>query len=102
MKIPRAQAAAALIVALGIGLAGPASAHDHDGRWDRRGPDRHERWEHRHRDYHPAYRVYRAPPVIYAPPLVYGPPRYYGPPPVYYDSRPTVVIGLPPLVIPLR
>jgi hypothetical protein len=47
--------------------------------------------------------VYAAPVYAAPPPVVYERPVIYSQPPVYaYPSRPSVVIGIPPLVIPLR
>jgi hypothetical protein len=98
--------AAALIASLGLGLSLSASAHGGEYRGEGRGRGE---WQERHYRHHhhgwerggPSY--YRPAPVYAAPPVVYERPVIYSQPPVYaYPRQPSVVIGFPPLVIPLR
>lgn len=69
------------------------SRHDHfRGHHDDRRYDRDERYGYS--SYYGHRRPYVVREVVYAPPPV---PRYYG-----YSRDPAIVIGLPPIVIPLR
>ncbi|HRH74560.1 hypothetical protein [Zoogloea sp.] len=88
---------AGLLVSLGLGLSSGASAHGG-------GRDHHPR--HGYGERHHGWKHYGPPPAPHyyrAPRVVYQPIPYYAPPPRYaYTPQPSVVIGIPPLVIPLR
>lgn len=91
----------ACLIALGtLSVSLPASAD----RGEHRGHHKHwERHDHRHRhhDEYRYYRPYRAP-VAVMPAPVYVPQPMYPAPAYAYSRDPAVVIGIPPLVIPLR
>ena len=94
--------ATGLMAGFGLGLALDAGAHGGERHFRHRpGPAVYGGY---HYGYPPPPRFnhyHRSPPVVYQPaPYYYAPPpRYvYAPPP----PPPAVVIGLPPLVIPLR
>src|SRR5882672_4266306 len=81
----RAGVAAAVALALGVGLLGSAPAFADDDGW---------RHHHRHGYWGPQAGVYYGAPA-YAPP----PPVYYAPPPrVYYAPPPPVYYAPPPPV----
>ena len=92
---------AALFSTIALGLTTNVYARgDHDGwrdgpraehRWDRHHDnDRHERWEHRHRNHGSV--VYFGPSVYYPAPVYYTTRTYR------YDSSPSVIIDLPTIV----
>lgn len=91
---------AGLLASLGLGLSLSASAHGGDRDYHPRNGgygERHHGWKHHGHHHGHNYRHYRAPRVVYQP------TPYYAPPPAYaYTPQPSVVIGIPPLVIPLR
>lgn len=92
-----------VILALSIGLvAMPRLAHAQ--RWDERGPDRRERWEHERweRDRWERRHAYER---------QYPQPGFYAPPPVYYAPPPRAYYPAPPapysppgvgLIVPFR
>lgn len=88
------------LIALGsLSVSLPASADRGEHRGHYKHWERHE--HHRHYDDYRRYRPYR-PPVAVMPAPVYVPQPVYPAPAYAYSRDPAVVIGIPPLVIPLR
>ncbi len=87
-----------VMLALSIGfVATPRPVHAQ--RWDERGPDRRERWEHDRWERRQAYERQYPRPGFYAPP-----PVYYAPPPRSYYQAPPAPYAPPGvgLILPFR
>lgn len=98
MRNTRQMIAAAVIASLSLGMALPASAHG-----DRGWGERHHHHPRHHPHFRGGYVLAPQPAYMAPPPMVIQRPVVYRPVPVRaYPTAPTITIGLPSVVIPLR